>query len=117
VTLLLAGALLLCHGAFGSLHQPKISTRRELLLKRCAKLWLPVPLLTAALILASCGDTLLASASVSDDGMQGMNHGDAGGEQKTDNPQVKELAENIVSAQQEEIEEMQQWRNDWYPEG
>ena len=36
---------------------------------------------------------------------------------KSDNPQIKELAENIISAQQEEIEQMKQWRNEWYPEG
>jgi uncharacterized protein (DUF305 family) len=29
----------------------------------------------------------------------------------------KELAENIVSAQQKEIEQMKQWREDWYTEG
>src|SRR3712207_5743829 len=32
-------------------------------------------------------------------------------------PEVRELAENIVSAQQKEIEQMEQWRNEWYPEG
>ena len=36
---------------------------------------------------------------------------------KSDNPEIKELAENIISAQQEEIEQMKQWRNEWYPEG
>jgi uncharacterized protein (DUF305 family) len=36
---------------------------------------------------------------------------------KSDNPKIKELAENIVSAQQREIEEMKQWRKEWYPEG
>jgi hypothetical protein len=86
-------------------------------LKRCAKLWLSVPVSAGGQDQGRRQQALLASAGVSDDGMQGMNHGDAGGEQKTDNPQVKELAENIVSAQQEEIEEMQHWRNDWYPEG
>jgi len=34
----------------------------------------------------------------------------------SDNPKIKELAENIVSAQQVEIEQMKQWREDWYPE-
>jgi uncharacterized protein (DUF305 family) len=33
---------------------------------------------------------------------------------KSDNPRIKELAENIISAQQEEIEQMKQWRRDWY---
>jgi uncharacterized protein (DUF305 family) len=32
-------------------------------------------------------------------------------------PAIKELAENIVSAQQREIEQMKQWRQQWYPEG
>jgi uncharacterized protein (DUF305 family) len=36
---------------------------------------------------------------------------------KSENPQIKELAENIVSAQQKEIEQMQVWRREWYPEG
>jgi uncharacterized protein (DUF305 family) len=35
---------------------------------------------------------------------------------ESENPQIKELAENIVSAQQKEIEQMQQWRRGWYPE-
>jgi uncharacterized protein (DUF305 family) len=35
----------------------------------------------------------------------------------SDNPKIKELAENIVSAQQREIEEMKRWRKEWYPEG
>ncbi len=32
-------------------------------------------------------------------------------------PEIKELAENIVGAQQREIEQMKQWRKEWYPEG
>ena len=32
-------------------------------------------------------------------------------------PEIKELAENIVSAQQKEIELMTRWRQQWYPEG
>jgi uncharacterized protein (DUF305 family) len=36
--------------------------------------------------------------------------------EKSENPQIKELAENIVSAQQAEIEQLKQWREDWYPE-
>jgi uncharacterized protein (DUF305 family) len=31
--------------------------------------------------------------------------------------EIKELARNIVSAQQEEIEKMKGWREQWYPEG
>ena len=37
--------------------------------------------------------------------------------EKSDNPQIKELAQNIMSAQQEEIEQMNRWRHQWYPEG
>jgi uncharacterized protein (DUF305 family) len=37
--------------------------------------------------------------------------------ENSDNPQIKELAENIVSAQQKEIEQMKQWRQQWYSEG
>jgi uncharacterized protein (DUF305 family) len=36
---------------------------------------------------------------------------------KSENPQIRELAENIVSAQQQEIEQMTRWRQQWYPEG
>jgi uncharacterized protein (DUF305 family) len=36
--------------------------------------------------------------------------------EKSKNPQIRELAENIVSAQQTEIEQMKQWREQWYPE-
>jgi uncharacterized protein (DUF305 family) len=32
-------------------------------------------------------------------------------------PAVKDLAENIVSAQKREIEQMKQWRQQWYPGG
>ena len=32
-------------------------------------------------------------------------------------PEIKELAVNIVSAQKREIEQMKQWRKEWYPEG
>src|SRR5215216_6175699 len=32
-------------------------------------------------------------------------------------PEIKELAGNIVSAQKREIEQMQEWREQWYPEG
>ena len=37
--------------------------------------------------------------------------------EKSENPKIKELAGNIVSAQQREIEQMLQWRQAWYPEG
>jgi len=36
--------------------------------------------------------------------------------QKSKNPRIKELAGNIVSDQQAEIEQMKQWREQWYPE-
>jgi uncharacterized protein (DUF305 family) len=36
---------------------------------------------------------------------------------QSDHPKIKELAGNIVSAQQREIEHMPQWRQAWYPEG
>ena len=29
-------------------------------------------------------------------------------------PEIKELAGNIVSAQKREIEQMKQWRKEWY---
>jgi uncharacterized protein (DUF305 family) len=37
--------------------------------------------------------------------------------QESENPRIKELAQNIMSAQQEEIEQMKRWRQQWYPEG
>jgi uncharacterized protein (DUF305 family) len=37
--------------------------------------------------------------------------------EESENPKIKELAKNIVSAQQREIEQMLQWRQAWYPEG
>jgi uncharacterized protein (DUF305 family) len=37
--------------------------------------------------------------------------------EKSKIPEVKDLAENIVSAQQREIEQMKQWRERWYQEG
>jgi uncharacterized protein (DUF305 family) len=36
---------------------------------------------------------------------------------KSDNPRIRELAHNIVSAQKKEIEQMKRWRKEWYPEG
>ena len=37
--------------------------------------------------------------------------------QDSENPRIKELAENIVSAQKGEIEQMKRWREQWYQEG
>jgi uncharacterized protein (DUF305 family) len=37
--------------------------------------------------------------------------------EKSKNPRIKELAENIMSAQKREIEQMKQWRKEWYPQG
>ena len=37
--------------------------------------------------------------------------------EKSENPRIKKLAENIVSAQQAEIEQMKRWREQWFPEG
>jgi uncharacterized protein (DUF305 family) len=34
---------------------------------------------------------------------------------KSKNPEIEELAENIVSTQKREIETMKQWRREWYP--
>ena len=34
--------------------------------------------------------------------------------EKSDRPEVKELAQNIVDSQQQEIDQMVQWRKDWY---
>ncbi len=35
---------------------------------------------------------------------------------KSQNPRIKELADNIVSAQEKEISQMKDWRKEWYPE-
>ena len=37
--------------------------------------------------------------------------------QESENPSIKELAGNIVSAQKGEIEQMRSWREQWYQEG
>src|SRR5918994_5216089 len=34
---------------------------------------------------------------------------------KSENPRMKELAGDIISAQKREIEQMKQWRREWYP--
>ena len=36
--------------------------------------------------------------------------------EKSENPRIKELAQNIVSAQKREIEQMRRWREQWYSE-
>jgi uncharacterized protein (DUF305 family) len=37
--------------------------------------------------------------------------------EKSKNQRIKELAQNITSAQKREIEQMQEWRREWYPQG
>jgi uncharacterized protein (DUF305 family) len=37
--------------------------------------------------------------------------------QESENPHIKQLAGNIVSAQKGEIEQMRRWREQWYQEG
>jgi uncharacterized protein (DUF305 family) len=37
-------------------------------------------------------------------------------EEKSENPQIKHLAGHIISAQRSEIEQMEQWREEWYPQ-
>jgi uncharacterized protein (DUF305 family) len=37
--------------------------------------------------------------------------------EKSKNPRIKELAQNITSAQKREIEQMKGWRREWYQEG
>ncbi|CAN5627321.1 hypothetical protein BH24ACT20_BH24ACT20_00540 [soil metagenome] len=36
---------------------------------------------------------------------------------ETDDPEIRKIAEDIISAQDREIERMHQWRKEWYPEG
>ena len=36
---------------------------------------------------------------------------------ESENPRIREIAENIVSAQEREIAQMDRWRKEWYPEG
>ena len=36
---------------------------------------------------------------------------------KTDDPEIREIANDIVGAQEREIEQMKRWRQQWYPEG
>lgn len=35
---------------------------------------------------------------------------------ESENPEIRELARNIVDSQRREIEQMQTWREEWYPE-
>lgn len=35
---------------------------------------------------------------------------------KSQRPEIKELAQNIIAAQKQEIEQMKQWRETWYPD-
>lgn len=37
--------------------------------------------------------------------------------QESENPRIRKLAQNIVSAQEREISQMQEWRREWYPQG
>jgi uncharacterized protein (DUF305 family) len=37
--------------------------------------------------------------------------------ENTNNTRIRDLANNIVDAQKREIEQMKQWRQQWYPEG
>ncbi len=37
--------------------------------------------------------------------------------EKTDDPEIREIANGIVSAQEREIKQMEQWRQQWYPQG
>ncbi len=34
--------------------------------------------------------------------------------EKSDRPEIKELAQNIINSQQQEIDQMTQWKQDWY---
>jgi uncharacterized protein (DUF305 family) len=36
---------------------------------------------------------------------------------ESENPEIRELARDIVDAQMREIAQMQEWRREWYPEG
>lgn len=35
---------------------------------------------------------------------------------QAEHPELRELAENIIESQQREIDQMRQWRSEWYPE-
>lgn len=34
--------------------------------------------------------------------------------EKSDRPEIRELAQNIIDSQQQEIDQMTQWKQDWY---
>jgi uncharacterized protein (DUF305 family) len=36
--------------------------------------------------------------------------------EESENPEIREIAESIVDAQEREIEQMRSWRDEWYPE-
>ena len=36
---------------------------------------------------------------------------------ETNNPEIKDLAKDIVEAQRREVSQMEQWRQKWYPQG
>jgi uncharacterized protein (DUF305 family) len=37
--------------------------------------------------------------------------------ENSNNTEIKEIARDIVAAQQSEKEQMQSWRHEWYPQG
>jgi uncharacterized protein (DUF305 family) len=37
--------------------------------------------------------------------------------EETNDPEIRRIAEDIVSAQEREIKQMKQWREEWYPQG
>ena len=37
--------------------------------------------------------------------------------EESENPRIRRIAEDIVSAQKREIQQMRQWREEWYPQG
>ena len=38
-------------------------------------------------------------------------------DENSENPRVKDLAQNIASIQKRKIEQMSRWREQWHPEG
>lgn len=37
--------------------------------------------------------------------------------EESEDPEIQEIAENIVAGQERELSQMRQWREEWYPEG